>query len=226
MKDLSFKVTQEVLDLGVKILTARITGVANSDTSPAFEMYKNTELEKIKSQWKDKKYKDDPILEGFRDLHTKVGRSNRDYVASPEGLRWLLLERGRFPQINTLVDIYNLISVKTGLALGAHDIDKVHGNITLRMTKGDEIFVPLGKIDPVSIFPGEYGYVDDGNNVICRLEVLQVEPTKVTTQARDIFVIIEGNANTDMSYIQAATEEVCQLITKYCGGSCTLLNSM
>jgi DNA/RNA-binding domain of Phe-tRNA-synthetase-like protein len=226
MRDLKFSATKEVLDLGVKILTARITNVQNSDSNIEFDKFKNSELEKIKQQWVGKKYKDDSVLAGFRDLHTKVGRSNRDYVSSPEGLRWLLLERGRFPQINTLVDIYNLISVKTGLALGAHDIDKVQGNITLRFTKGDEIFIPLGKTESVAIFSGEYGYVDDSNNIICRLEVLQVEPTKVTTESRDVFIIIEGNANTDTEYIRSAAKEVCDLITKYCGGSYSFLNEL
>lgn len=226
MRDLTFEVTKEVLDLGVKILTARIVDVQNTDFNADFEVYKNTELEKVKQEWEGKKYKEDPVLAGFRDLHTKVGRSNREYVASPEGLRWLFLERGRFPHINTLVDIYNLISIKTGLALGAHDVDKVQGNITLRLTKGDEIFVPLGKTEPVIIFPGEYGYVDDGNNVICRLEVLQVEPTKVTAESKDIFIIVEGNANTEKNYVEITAKEVCELITKYCGGSCSFLNQI
>lgn len=224
MRDFSFNTQKEVLDLGVKIITARISDAQNTDSNTDFETYKNSELEKVKNQWAGKKYKDDPVLAGFRDLHTKVGRSNRDYVASPEGLRWSFLERGRFPHINLLVDIYNLVSLKTGLALGAHDIDKVKGNITLRLTKGDEIFIPLGKTEPVAIFPGEYGYVDDGNNVVCRLEVLQVEPTKVVVGSKDIFLIIEGNANTSGEYVKQAAEEVCQIITKYCGGSFNFLN--
>jgi DNA/RNA-binding domain of Phe-tRNA-synthetase-like protein len=224
MKDLSFNVTKEVINLGVKIITARISDVKNTDSNPDFETYKNSELEKVKKEWEGKKYKDDSVLAGFRDLHTKVGRSNRDYVASPEGLRWLFLERGRFPQINTLVDIYNLVSITTGLALGAHDIDKVQGNITLRLTNGNETFVPLGKTEATAIFPGEYGYVDDGNNVICRLEVLQVEPTKVTAETTDVFIIIEGNANTATEYVKKAAEEVCQLIIKYCGGTSSFLN--
>jgi DNA/RNA-binding domain of Phe-tRNA-synthetase-like protein len=224
MRDLKFEVKKEVLDLGVKIITARIVGVQNTDSNEDFEIYKNVELEKVKQEWVGKKYKDDPVLEGFRDLHTKAGRSNRDYVASPEGLRWLLLERGRFPHVNTLVDIYNLISLKTGLALGAHDVDKVNGNITLRLTKGDERFVPLGKTEPQSIFGGEYGYCDDGNNVICRLEVLQVDTTKVTNESKDIFMIIQGNANTEVEFVKKAAEEVCQLITKYCGGAYSFLS--
>ncbi|WP_396133041.1 phenylalanine--tRNA ligase beta subunit-related protein [Faecalibacillus faecis] len=36
--------------------------------------------------------------------------------------------------MNPLVDLYNLISMDTKLALGAHDLDKTEGNITLRLT--------------------------------------------------------------------------------------------
>lgn len=209
--------------MGVKIITARITGVKNIESDAAFDLYKNAELEKVKQEWAGKTYKDDPVLGGFRDLHTKVGRSNREYVASPEALRRSFLERDRFPHINTVVDIYNLVSLKTGLALGAHDIDKVQGNITLRLTKGDEKFMPLGKSEPVAVFPGEYGYVDDGNSVICRLEVLQVEPTKITPATNDIFLIIEGNANTAAEYVKQVADEVCELIVKFCGGKVLFL---
>lgn len=224
MRPLSFTVSQDVLDLGLKIVTARISGLVNTEESEDLEAYKETELEKVKAQFADKKYKDDPVLEGFRTLHTKVGRSNRDYVASPEGLRWLFLERGRFPQINKLVDIYNLVSLRTGLALGAHNIERIKGNVTLRLTEGDETFIPLGKETPESVFPGEYGYVDDENNIICRLEVLQVEPTKVTAEATDVFMIIQGNGNTTEEYVRSGATEVCELVTKYCGGEHTFLN--
>jgi DNA/RNA-binding domain of Phe-tRNA-synthetase-like protein len=190
MKGLSFSVAPEILDLGVKVLTAHIEGLHNADSNQEFEVYKLQELERIKNKLGDREYKDDPILAGFRDLHTKVGRSNRDYPASPEVLRKQFLERGRFPHINLVVDIYNLVSLKTGLALGAHDLHGVQGDISLKLTRGDEVFVPLGRSEPVAIFPGEYAYIDDGNNVICRLEVLQVEPTKVTANTSDVFVII------------------------------------
>lgn len=228
MRKLQFSVAKEVLDLGVKIITARISNVHNTDKNNEFELYKTAELENIKNdltqKFAGKKYNDVPVLAGFRDLHTKVGRSNRDYVASPENLRRQFLERDCFPHINTVVDIYNLISLQTGLALGAHDIEKVNGNITLRLTNGSEIFVPLGKTVPEKVFPGEYAYVDDKNNIICRLEVLQVDPTKVNVESSDLFIIIQGNATTTADYLQQNAEKVCQLITKFCGGNYSFLN--
>jgi DNA/RNA-binding domain of Phe-tRNA-synthetase-like protein len=226
MKDISFTVSDEASELGVKALAARIINVRNAVSNPEFETYKNSELENIKKQWIGKKYKEDPILVGFRDLHQKIGRSNRDYVASPEVLRRLFLDRDRFSTINLIVDIYNLVSLRSGLALGAHDASKIQGNITLRFTKGDEIFIPLSSMEPMKIFPGEYGYVDDANNIICRMEVLQVEPTKVNIDTTDLFVIVEGNANVNNAEVRKVIGEVSSLITKFCGGKCSFLNSL
>ena len=37
---------------------------------------------------------------------------------------------------NKAVDIYNILSIESKLCLGAHDIDKVDGNVTLKITDG------------------------------------------------------------------------------------------
>lgn len=43
-----------------------------------------TQLTEIKRDWQGKTWKENNILQGFRDLHTKGGRNNRDYPVSPE----------------------------------------------------------------------------------------------------------------------------------------------
>jgi DNA/RNA-binding domain of Phe-tRNA-synthetase-like protein len=79
MTEIKFKANSDVLNLGVKIITALVMNIKNEDLNSAFEEYKKSELAILKEKFANKKYKDDPILEGFRELHTKVGRSNRDY---------------------------------------------------------------------------------------------------------------------------------------------------
>ena len=226
MNNFSFSVTQEVLDLGVRILGIKITGAHNTSENLEFETYKKGKLEQVAKDWQGKNYKEDSILQGFRDLHTKVGRSNRDFVASPENLLGRFLKKGVFPHINTIVDIYNLISIESRLALGAHDINYVHGNITLRLTDGSENFVPLGYTEPEKAFPQEYAYVDDENNIVCRLEVLQVEPTKITLESKDMFFIIQGNSQTPIDYIETATKNLVDLLTRFCAGEITYLNQI
>jgi len=66
------------------------------------------------------------------------------------------------------------------LFAGAHDLDKFAPPATLRLLTGQESFTPLGSDKAVSIVPGEYGYVDAHDRVLCRLDVLQAEFSKVT----------------------------------------------
>ena len=224
MKPFQFKITKEVIDLGIVGQMARIIKIRNFKTNNDFETYLQEELKKIKDYWADKNYKEDFVFVGFKELHEKIGRSNRKFPASPAALLSRFLETGKFPRINMLVDIYNLISLKTRLALGAHNIDNIQGNITLRLTKGDEKFLPLGSKELVPVPSNEYSYIDDGNNIICRMEVLQVEPTKTTLDSTDIFLIVQGNKNTTKEYVMSGASEVISIITKYCGGEYSYLN--
>lgn len=103
--------------------------------------------------------------------------------------------------------------------MGAHDIDKVEGNVTLRFTNGSEKFQPIGQAKPWLSNPHEYSYCDDANEVLCRLEVRQVEKTKVTENARNIFYIVQGNAATPDTLLQDTAGRIIELTNKYCGGT-------
>ena len=120
--------------------------------------------------------------------------------------------------INQAVDIYNLISLESKLALGAHNIDRVVGNITLRFTDGSERFVPIGQSEPIPVAAHEYSYCDDANEVLCRLEIRQVEKTKVDEEAQNVFYIVQGNDATPDELLRETAQRIIDLTTRYCGG--------
>lgn len=166
--------------------------------------------------------KEDQILAGFRDLHTAVGASNRKHVSSPENLIELILAGRNLPSINPIVDVYNIVSLQTKLALGAHDMSKLEGSVMLRLTNGAEDFKPLGSTEKKVIGVGEYAYIDEGcNEVICRLETRQCEKTKVSGLSKTCFFIVEGNKNTEVDYIKSAVSKLQELLVEYCGASAT-----
>ena len=155
----------------------------------------------------------------FNILHDKAGVKRRKNIPAGENLIKLLVKHEGMPFINQAVDIYNMISLESKLALGAHDIDRVDGNVTLRFTDGTEKFQPIGQTEPGLSNPHEYSYCDDANEVLCRLEVRQVEKTKVSEDARNIFYIVQGNAATQDSLLQDAAGRIIELTTRYCGGA-------
>lgn len=222
-RDLGFTFADEVKALGVTGDFFVMEGIDNTQTSPELEAYKREVFERLRRQYSEEFIAGDPVLTGFRRLHDKVRRFNKKHIASPENLIRLLLARGELPSINPIVDIYNCVSLESRLAIGAHDIDKVTGNVALRMTDGSEGFLPIGAATPKKVEAGEYGYIDDAPDIICRLECRQVEKTKVTPGTRDAFLIVQGNENTPPSVIHEVREKLIALIKRFCGGSEKLL---
>ena len=127
--------------------------------------------------------------------------------------------------INKVVDIYNIISMDSKLALGAHDIDKVDGNITLKITNGSERFIPLGSSELQELKAGEYSYVDDSNDIVCRLEIRQVDKDKVTEDTKNVFYIVQGNEATPDELLEEVANRIISLTTKYCGGNGKIIYS-
>lgn len=222
-KEIGFNISDAVLALGVKCAVFTFRNIENRATDRAFEEMKTQLTQEILADLSLTKIVTDPILQGFRQLHEAVGCSNKKYVSSPETLLKGLLQTGRLPHINLLVDIYNLVSVKTRLSLGAHDVSAVCGNIHLRLTTGEEHFWPLGSDAPKPVGRGEYAYVDDENNILCRLEVRQGERTKIMPDTTDCFCIVQGNPATESEYLGATTEELIALMQRFCGGQARVL---
>jgi DNA/RNA-binding domain of Phe-tRNA-synthetase-like protein len=155
----------------------------------------------------------------FQNLHRKVGVNPRKEQSSIERLLLLALKRGELPAINSLVDAYNLVSLRTRCSLGAHDLDVLSLPVSLRILTGQESFTPLGETTPVAVTPGEYGYVDAADRLLCRLDVRQADFSKVTERTRNVLLIVEGTAEHAPEVLSRAFTEVMEVVTRYCGGT-------
>ena len=215
---MEFKVEKAVLDAGVKIVFVVIQGLDNSKESYEWHAHREVLLNDLLERYKDVDVHQDPILEGFNLLHDHTGVKRRKNIPASENLIKLLQKHGSLTYINKVVDIYNLISLDSKLALGAHNIDRVSVNVTLRFTDGTERFVPLGQTEPVAINPHEYSYIDDSNEVLCRLEIRQVQKTLVDETARNVFYIVQGNDATSDELLHQTAQKIIDLTTQYCGG--------
>lgn len=213
-----FNVTQEVLDLGVKVKAVVIEGIDNTTISPEYLAYRKEAIQQLQKKYEGINAKQEPIVQGFYTLHDQVGVRRRKNPPASETLIKLLQKRNDLPSINKLVDIYNIISTDTELALGAHDIDKIDGNVTLRIQDGTERFIPLGSNEPQPVKAGEYSYIDDSSEIICHLEIRQVNKTLVDENSKNIYFIIQGNEVTPSSLLDETAQKLIDRVTQFCGG--------
>lgn len=220
---MKFNVEKEVLDLGMNVAIVVIKDMNNCRENQDFISYKNGYLNDLRKSLNEETIVNDSILKGFWKLHEKIGKTSKHDIPSPENLMNMLLKNGFLPSINLIVDIYNYVSVVTKLALGAHDLDNIDGSVNLRLTNGTEKFFPIGYSKNKPISRGEYAYIDDNNDVLCRMEVRQVEKTKVTENTKNCMYIVQGNENVTNEQIKNAVNLLIELTIKYCGGHAEIL---
>lgn len=130
----------------------------------------------------------------------------------------MLLKHHDMPFINPVVDIYNIISMESKLCVAAHNMDRIDGNLTVRFSNGSERYVPIGQENPIPMNPHEYCYCDDSNEVLCRLEIRQVNKTKIDGDVKNILYIIEGNDATEQDYMESVLNKIIETTVQYCGG--------
>jgi DNA/RNA-binding domain of Phe-tRNA-synthetase-like protein len=162
-------------------------------------------------------------ITAFQAILRAVGVNPRRDHNSAERLLTLAMKRGVLPEVNSLVDAYNLVSLRTGLSLGAHDIDRITLPVSLRLLTGAETFVPLGKATPEPVGAGEFGYVDGAGRVLCWLDVRQADFSKVTGETRNALLIIEGTTSHAAKLFEQAVPDVIALVTGCCGGDAVVV---
>jgi len=86
-----------------------------------------------------------PGIYDMRQLYKKLGKDPNRYRPSAEALcRRLLLGKDLY-QINTLVDLINLLSLQTGFSIGGFDADKVQGDLSIGVGQAGEPFEAIGR---------------------------------------------------------------------------------
>jgi len=223
MNTLIVNVDEEIHKLGIVVKFIVFKNIRNLESNNEFESYRQQGLADIISGLSKEMLKEDHVLEGYRILRTKLGLSKNKYICSSEALLKYLLKRNTLPHVNLLVDIYNFLSVKTHISIGAHELRMIKHCLDFRITNGDELFIPMGLDKPVDIQKGEYAYIDGSNEIVCRLDHRQCHKTRITESTRSCLLIIQGNPYTTKEQISNVAEELITLVCEYCGGEAEII---
>ncbi|HET6411230.1 MAG TPA: phenylalanine--tRNA ligase beta subunit-related protein [Anaeromyxobacter sp.] len=214
--DMRLFVEDEVRALGIGAVAAVFEGTRVSNRSNPLEKRKKETVDALRAI----DISSDLVLAGYRALHARVGVTG--VVPPAQRLLELVQATGRLPNINTVVDAYNLVSALTRLSLGAHDLAHVRGDLRIGMTRGGERYTPLGEAAPIPVAAGEYAGMDE-EKIICRLDIRQCAETRITKETERFMVYVQGNAATLATSLEAAIRQVGDLLVDTCGGRYALV---
>ena len=116
------------------------------ESSENFWIYMNNEvLPQVRTEINGKEWNEISGIRGSRAVYKAFGRNPGRYRVSSEALLRRIRRGDELYHINSVVDVNNLISVKSGLSVGSYDLEKIHGSIILRKAMQGEGYTGIGK---------------------------------------------------------------------------------
>lgn len=186
---------------------------------------RNAELEKFKveiirqvrEEYDLNLVKDQPVFRSYRDFFWRVGTDPTKNRPAAEALIRRILRGKSLPRINTLVDAYNLASIKSRIALATFDSSKLEGDLFMRYAKQGEQFLGIGMEEPLVLKGGEIVVTDD-EKLVAIYPYRDADNTKVTEKTNAVTIVVCGAPGIKEETLENASQVALKYIMRFCDG--------
>jgi len=213
------KIDNEIKDRypSLDVFTCRITNLVVEKKNLELEKFKEELIEEVKRNYTLDLLKDAPTFRAYRDFFWRVGIDPTKNRPAAEALIRRILHDNPIPNINTVVDAYNLASIKTEIALAAFDLQELQGKLVMRFANREEKFLGIGMGKPMDL-EGKEVVISDDQKLVAIYPHRDADRSKVTEKTRNILLLVCGvpGITKDM-LVQAATVAI-EYITRFCHG--------
>lgn len=192
---------------GIRALQVRVEGVRVGRESPEVERLKEETVRKLRGKYALDSLKEVRAVRAYRDFMWRLGLDPTKIRPSAEALVRRILLGKPFPTINTLVDVYNVISASFLVSIGAFDLDKLEGELFLRFAEEGEEFLGIGMEEPLRLRGGEV-VVSDGRKLVAIYPYRDSELTKVGEETRRVLFLLCGVPGIGVETLREAGEKL------------------
>ena len=86
-----------------------------------------------------------PAIRASRQAYKACGKDPARYRLSSEALMRRIVKGNQLYKINNVVDLVNLVSLKSGMSIGGYDADKIRGLVSFDIGLKDEPYEAIGR---------------------------------------------------------------------------------
>ena len=201
----------------LKVLICKIKGVKVEKRNVELESFEDEIMKHVRERYDLESLKDGLTFRAYRDFFWKIGIDPTKIRPAAEALIRRVLGGRTIPRINTLVDTYNLASIKTEIALAAFDADKLKGELTMRFAEKDEEFLGIGMEKPMLLKGGEI-VVSDGEKLVAVYPYRDADNTKITEKTKNVMLLVCGVPEIGEETLQNAARVALEYILRFCNG--------
>jgi len=203
--------------LGLDVLTCRFANVVVEKKNLELEKFKDELIKEVKGKYTLDSLKNAPTFRAYRDFFWRVGIDPTKNRPAAEALIRRILRDKPIPNINTIVDAYNLASIKTEIALAAFDIQELRGDLVMRFASKGEKFLGIGMEKPIDLEGGEV-VISDDQKLVAIYPHRDADRSKVTEKTGNILLLVCGVPGITIDVLAQAATVAIEYITRFCGG--------
>ena len=210
------KIFEEFQNLKIGVITAK--NIDNSRRISAIEsLLRGVSVQRTR-EYQSKSIGEDPRILRWREAYARFGAKPSKYPSSIEALLKRVIEGKDIPHINSLVDLYNHISLKYVIPVGGENMDKFYDDLKLTYARGGECFRPINTVDIKQVKPGEIVYKDKGGVIVRRWNYREAERTKISKDTTNSLIVLEDLNDMSIEEFETMLYEFQDLIERYLGG--------
>jgi DNA/RNA-binding domain of Phe-tRNA-synthetase-like protein len=196
-------------------LTLHIDGVKVQKRDDELEKFKLEVMSQVRKEYDLDAVKDQPTFRAYRDFFWRNGIDPTKIRPAVEALIRRILAGKTLPCINTLVDAYNLASIKSRIALATFDADKLEGDLLMRFAEEGEQFIGIGMKKPLILRGGEI-VVSDNEKLVAVYPYRDADNTKVTEKTENITIVVCGVPGIPEEALENASRITVDYIKRFC----------
>ena len=211
VRSMDIVISNKISEACPQLVLATITcEVKNSETSSEFWSEMEAEIQRIKSVYALEEINKRPEIAATRKVYKILGKDPNRYRPSAEALCRRILREIPIYKVSTLVDVINLVSIRSGFSIGGFDLEKIEGEeIRLVVGTTDDEFEAIGRgplnVEGLPLYKDKTGGIGTPTS--------DNERTKISADTTRLLMIINGYSG--RSGLQDAVDFSIELLGKY-----------
>jgi DNA/RNA-binding domain of Phe-tRNA-synthetase-like protein len=203
---------------GLKVLDCTMRDVKVSGSDPSLQRAKEEVAAEVRSKFSLETLKDQQPMRAYRDFFWRVGIDPTKNRPASEALIRRILSGRSLPTINTLVDAYNIASIRSGVPMAAFDRERLKGSLRMRFARPGERFLGIGMEAPVEL-KGMEIVIEDDEGLTAIYPYRDAERTKITLESKGAVLLFCGAPGVEEDRLEYSKGECIKQITRFCGGT-------
>ena len=216
------KVFETLNNLCVAVIIAR--GINNTKKIDDISIMLKENIANVEKEFENIKVKESSYIKCYRDAFQKLNINPNKFMCSIEALLTRISKKKGMPEINSVVDLVNAVSIKYKLPMGAHDLDSMNEDFYIRYSTDNDIFLPFGETDTEKMESNELVYASSNDIRTRRWIWRQSEHGKIIESSKNIIFPIDAFVGINDDKAINAREELSNLLSKFF--NCEIITGM